>query len=106
ALSAFAAGFRGGRSPSMPLARSLSVFSFQRLKTVPVRNAPLIAVAGRYGPTGDVAKVGMNRFCDWARSQTGIELACSKGIRRPAKFCANPPQDAKSSLSDLLSCSK
>src|SRR3954466_14946396 len=101
--SADSPGFRGDRSPSRREAISRSTPAFQRVNTSPVRKAPLIAEPGRYGPLGPEQNVGMKRFSARACSQYVVELECSNGMRRPAKFWAEPPHDAKSSFSALRS---
>ena len=107
ASSALAAGFRGTRSSARCSARSRMVVSVQRSKTAPVRSAPLIAVAGIYGPGWRHGERGNEQIlAPCARSQNGIALGCSKGIRRPAKFCANPPHEAKSSFSAFFNCAR
>jgi hypothetical protein len=78
--------------------------SRQLEKTMPVRSAPLSAAPGRYGPDAPAANVGMCRLSPMARFQYVEYAAFSNGMRRPAKFCAKPPQEAKSSFSALLSC--
>jgi hypothetical protein len=104
--SALSDGRRGNRSPSARAATSCNMPSRQFANTIPVRSAPLMAVAGRYGPNAPHANVGMCRLSPDARFQYAEYAAFSNGMRRPAKFCANPPHDAKSSFSAVLSCVK
>ena len=110
ASSVFDAGFRGRRSSAaMRAARSLMVFSLHRSKTTPVRNAPFNAVPGIYGPVGDSAKVGMNRFSAWARSQKGnracdVRTGCG-GRRNSARIRPrkrNPASRLSSAASGTL----
>ena len=101
--SAASAGRRDGRSPCMRAADRAACRPSQSAKTMPVRSAPLIAEPGRYGPEAPAANVGMfRRLARWRGSSRPNTPACSKGMRRSAKFCAKPPHEAKSSLSARL----
>src|SRR5689334_20190554 len=84
--SAASPGWRTGFSPDIRLPISRTTPAFQRVKASDVRRAPFKAEPGRNGPDGPAQKVGMCRLSTRACSQYADELACSKGMRRSAKF--------------------